>query len=56
VGLLHGILRLQEKIAGESLSGSAIAERRRPPSAAQVTRPLVAADAGGPLEPAGSSS
>src|SRR5690349_7977114 len=39
--LLHGIMRLQEKIAGEHLSGGAIAERRRPPSAAQVTRPLV---------------
>ncbi|MFC6007811.1 NADH-quinone oxidoreductase subunit B [Angustibacter luteus] len=55
-GLLHGILRLQEKIAGESLSGAAIAARRRPVSAAQVSRPLVGPDDGGPLAPAGTGS
>jgi NADH-quinone oxidoreductase subunit B len=42
-GLLHGILRLQERIAAESLSGEAIARRRRPVGAGQVTRPLVTA-------------
>ena len=40
--LLHGILKLQEKIAGESVSGAAIAARRaRPVGAGQVTRGLV---------------
>jgi NADH-quinone oxidoreductase subunit B len=42
-GLLHGILRLQERIAAESLSGAAIERRRRPVTAGQVTRPLVTA-------------
>ncbi len=42
--LLQGIIRLQEKIAGESLSGKAIQRRYaggRLASAAEVTRPLV---------------
>ena len=51
--LLHGILKLQEKIAGESISGAAIAARRaRPVGAAQVTRGLVGAGDGGPVLPA----
>jgi len=51
--LLHGILKLQEKIAAESFSGAAIAARRaRPVGAAQVVRPLVAASDGGPVLPA----
>jgi NADH-quinone oxidoreductase subunit B len=51
-GLLHGILRLQERIANESVSGEAIARRRRPASAGQVTRPLVTAHDGGVITPA----
>ena len=51
--LLHGILKLQEKIAAESVSGASIAARRaRPIGAAQVVRPLVAASDGGPVLPA----
>ena len=51
--LLHGILKLQEKIAGESISGAAIAARRaRPVGAAQVTRGLVGAGDGGQVLPA----
>lgn len=51
-GLLHGILRLQEKIAGEQVSGAAIADRRRPVTAGQVTRPLVTPDAAESITPA----
>ena len=41
--LLHGILKLQEKIAAESAGGAAIAGRRaRPVRAGQVVRPLSA--------------
>ncbi len=49
--LLHGIIRLQQKIADEQLSGQAIERRALRPSvaAAAVTRPLVRADGGGPL-------
>ncbi len=52
--LLHGIIRLQEKIAAEQVSGAAIAGRALRPSvsAAAATRPLLTADAGGPLRPA----
>ncbi len=46
--LLHGILRLQERIADETGSGAVIA-RRRPAGAGQVTRPLVGAGDGGPI-------
>jgi NADH-quinone oxidoreductase subunit B len=51
--LLHGIIRLQEKIAAEQLSGAAIAGRALRPSvsAATANRPLLTADAGGPLRP-----
>jgi NADH-quinone oxidoreductase subunit B len=44
-GLLHGIIKLQEKIAAERLSGSAISDRslRRSVSAAEATRPLLRA-------------
>jgi NADH-quinone oxidoreductase subunit B len=52
--LLHGILRLQEKIAAEQVSGEGIARRRRPVSAGQLTRPLVAPGGSGPLRPVGS--
>jgi len=52
--LLHGILRLQEKIAAEQVSGAAIGQRRRPASAGQLTRPLVGPGGSGPLRPAGS--
>ncbi len=48
-GLLHGILRLQEKIAAESVSGAAIQRRRRPATAGQVMRPLVTAADAGPV-------
>jgi len=54
--LLQGILRLQEKIAAESVSGDSIARRRRPVSAAQVTRPLLSPDDGGALHPAEAGS
>jgi NADH-quinone oxidoreductase subunit B len=49
--LLHGIIRLQEKIANEQLSGTAIGRRALRPSvsAAAANRPLVTANAGGPL-------
>jgi len=52
-GLLHGIIRLQEKIADERLSGTAITHRALRPSvtAAEVNRPLLRADAGGALKP-----
>jgi len=51
--LLHGIIRLQEKIAGESVSGAAIAARReRPVGAGQVTRGLVGPNDGGVVRPA----
>ena len=51
--LLHGIIRLQEKIADEELSGRAIERRALRPSlaAAVATRALVRADDGGPLRP-----
>jgi NADH-quinone oxidoreductase subunit B len=49
--LLHGILRLQEKIATESVSGAAIARRRRPLGPGTLTRGLLAPTAGGPLVP-----
>jgi NADH-quinone oxidoreductase subunit B len=52
--LLHGILRLQEKIAAEQVSGEGIGRRRRPVSAGQLTRPLVGADGGGPIRPTAS--
>jgi NADH-quinone oxidoreductase subunit B len=51
-GLLHGILRLQERIANESVSAEAIARRSRHASAGQVTRPLVTASDGGVIVPA----
>lgn len=54
--LLQGILRLQEKIAAESVTGESIARRRRPVSAAQVTRPLVSPDDGGAVRPAGADA
>src|SRR5664279_5671452 len=51
--LLHGIIRLQEKIASEQLSGRAIAGRslRGSVSAAEATRPLVTPASGGPIRP-----
>ena len=52
-GLLHGIIRLQEKIAAEQLSGRAIAGRslRGSVSAGEATRPLVRPGSGGPVTP-----
>ncbi|MDX6573949.1 MAG: NADH-quinone oxidoreductase subunit [Gaiellales bacterium] len=52
--LLHGIIRLQQKIAAEQLSGRAIAGRslRASVSAGEATRPLVSPAAGGPVLPA----
>jgi NADH-quinone oxidoreductase subunit B len=54
-GLLHGIIRLQEKIAAEQLSGTAIANRslRASVTAAEANRPLVTRGSGGPLQPSG---
>ncbi|MFL6101398.1 MAG: NADH-quinone oxidoreductase subunit B [Actinomycetales bacterium] len=48
-GLLHGIIRLQQKIAAEQVSGAAIGERsvRSSVTAAEANRPLLRADAGG---------
>jgi NADH-quinone oxidoreductase subunit B len=54
--LLHGILRLQEKISAEQVSGEGIGRRRRPASAGQLTRPLVDAGAGGPIRPTSSAA
>jgi NADH-quinone oxidoreductase subunit B len=45
-GLLHGILRLQEKIAHERIALRP-AERVRRPSVAELTRPFVSPPAGG---------
>src|SRR3954471_21353206 len=50
--LLQGILRLQEKIAAEQVSGEGIGRRRRSVSAGQLTRPLVAAGDPVPVRPA----
>jgi NADH-quinone oxidoreductase subunit B len=52
-GLLHGIIRLQQKIADEELSGRAIERRALRPSVAgaMANRGLVRADDGGPLRP-----
>jgi NADH-quinone oxidoreductase subunit B len=54
-GLLHGIIRLQQKIADERLSGPAIEHRAVRPSitAAEANRPLLRAEAAGRLQPAG---
>ena len=54
--LLHGILRLQEKISAEQVSGEGIGRRRRPASAGQLTRPLLDAGAGGPIRPTSSAT
>jgi NADH-quinone oxidoreductase subunit B len=63
--LLHGIIRLQEKIADEQVSGAAIAARALRPgrteheqqaSAARLTRDTVRADEGGPLLPRGAGA
>jgi len=60
--LLHGILRLQEKIANErsGIGGvsrpdplAAPADRSAPPSAAALTAPLVPPPAAGPATPSG---
>jgi NADH-quinone oxidoreductase subunit B len=50
--LLHGIIKLQEKIAAEQLSGTAIAERAVRPSitADEANRALLTADSGGLLQ------
>jgi NADH-quinone oxidoreductase subunit B len=50
--LLHGIMRLQEKIAAEQVSGEAIGRRRRPVSGGQLTRPLLGPGDSGPVRPA----
>lgn len=47
--LLHGIIRLQEKIASERVSGAAVAGRAL--GAARATRPAVRPDDGGPIRP-----
>jgi len=54
--LLHGILRLQEKIAAEQVSGEGIGRRRRPVSAGQLTRPLLGPAESGPVRPAASGA
>ncbi len=55
--LLHGILRLQEQIAGESLTSASMAAKmgyvgQRPRSAASLTRPMVAPPAAADDAPA----
>ena len=52
--LLQGILKLQEKIAAEQVSGEGIGRRRRAVSAGQLTRPLVAPGDSSPVRPAAS--
>jgi NADH-quinone oxidoreductase subunit B len=53
-GLLHGIIRLQQKIAAEQVSGTAIGDRavRASITAAEANRPLLRAEAAGRLQPA----
>jgi NADH-quinone oxidoreductase subunit B len=53
--LLHGILRLQEKIADEQVSGGAITRRRRPMTGPEFTRELLSPDDGGRLAAADAS-